>query len=68
MLSLLEITADETIVEALEGRNVRFKIEGETILVDPDDLPVPMIFGISTDHVGDDVESFDWSGWYEQWD
>src|SRR5688572_30226035 len=63
LLSLLEIMPDETIVEALEYRNVRYHqgAGGDIIFVDPDELPLPTTYGRGTDHQAD--ETFDWSGW-----
>lgn len=67
MVSLLEVMPDEAMAEALTYRNVSYQqgSEGE-ILVDPDELPLPTTYGRGTDHQAD--ESFDWTGWYEQWD
>lgn len=66
LISLLEIGSQEVVAEALESRNVRYRPgSDEKIFVDPDDLPLPFVYGLGTEH--DRVDDFDWSGWFEQW-
>lgn len=68
MLQLLQLDPDETVIEALEGRNVKHHLERTTgiVLIDPDELPVPTSsYGRGTDHQVD--ETFDWSDWFKQW-
>lgn len=68
MVQLLGLDAEETMAEALEGRNVRYHLDAQIssiILIDPDELPVPTTYGRGTDHQID--EALDWSGWFEQW-
>ena len=67
MVGLLNLDVHERLTEALEERNVPYQLDtdGDLVLIDPDELPVPLTYGLGTDHLAD--ESFDWSYWYEQW-
>lgn len=67
MVGLLNLDANEHLAEALEERNVRYHLDevSDLVLVDPDNLPVPLTYGLGTDHLAD--ERFDWSSWYDQW-
>jgi hypothetical protein len=38
--------------------------QGE-LLIDPDRLALPAIFGVGTEHTP--PEPLDWSGWFDQW-
>jgi hypothetical protein len=67
MLGLLNLDANEGVAEALEERNVHYDLDEANgfVLIDPARLPVPLTYGLGTNHLAD--ERFDWSDWYEQW-
>jgi hypothetical protein len=68
MLGLLNLDPCERVAEALAERNVPYQLDEANglVLIDPDELPAPLIYGLGTDHLAD--ERFDWSDWYEQWE
>lgn len=66
LISLLGIGSREKVAEALDSRNVCYRQGPDgRIFVDPDDLPLPFVYGQGTEH--DVADDFDWSGWFEQW-